>query len=164
MTSPISHSGVIYKKYNYVIKFVSDLSIIFSVYSGFLHTYNWLPQYNWHTFSLVSQLAPILHIVIMNVSTFKTVVILYIDINIIILENVIYQNWDCLMTLWYTYRLYCYVILYNNKWKTTKTTLSKQFQNPVVNYRYKGKIDVLTNIWPLSILAWYMPFNNKWRG
>ena len=33
---------------------------------------------------------------LMNVSIFKTVVILYIDINIIILENVIYQNWRLL--------------------------------------------------------------------
>jgi len=31
-----------------VIKFVSDLSMVFSGYSGFLHHYNWPPRYNWN--------------------------------------------------------------------------------------------------------------------
>ena len=43
-----SCSGEVYLIQYFVIKFVSDLWLVFSGYSGFLHQQNWLPRYNWN--------------------------------------------------------------------------------------------------------------------
>ena len=43
--------GEVYSIQHYAIKFVSELrqvGVICSVYSGFLHLWNWPPRYNWN--------------------------------------------------------------------------------------------------------------------